>query len=91
MVACQRCERAGADFVKTSTGYAVPTDGRPYGATLDDLRLMRATVSNKVQVKAAGGVRTLDYWIEVLRTGTTRVGLSATEKLLDEFKEKRAL
>ncbi len=52
--ACHIVEAAGADFVKTSTGFA------PTGATLDDLRLMRASVSSRVQVKAAGGVRTLD-------------------------------
>ena len=54
ITACKLCEAAGADWVKTSTGFA------PSGATLEDLRLMRANVSEKVQVKAAGGVRTLD-------------------------------
>ena len=53
ITACKLSEAAGADWVKTSTGFA------PSGATLDDLRLMRANVSEKVQVKAAGGVRTL--------------------------------
>ena len=54
VIACRLAEQAGADFVKTSTGFA------PSGATLDDLKLMRASVGPQVQVKAAGGVRTLD-------------------------------
>ena len=53
-------EAAGADFVKTSTGFA------PSGATLDDLRLMRESVSPRVRVKAAGGVRSLDALLEVI-------------------------
>jgi deoxyribose-phosphate aldolase len=81
---CRLAEAAGADFVKTSTGFASS------GATLDDLRLMRATVSAHVQVKAAGGVRTLDALLEVLNTGTTRVGATATATILDDFREHKA-
>jgi deoxyribose-phosphate aldolase len=81
---CRLVEAAGADFVKTSTGFA------PSGATLDDLRLMRAAVSPRVQVKAAGGVRTLDALLEVLNTGTTRVGATATASILDTFRERKA-
>ncbi|HEU4743071.1 MAG TPA: deoxyribose-phosphate aldolase [Meiothermus sp.] len=80
----QLSERAGADFVKTSTGFA------PSGATLEDLRLMRETVSPQVQVKAAGGVRTLDALLEVMRVGTTRVGATATAAILDDFKARKA-
>src|SRR5260221_14083011 len=69
---CRLVEAAGADFVKTSTGFA------PSGATLDDLRLMRASVSARGQVKGAGGVRTLDALLDVLKTGTTRRGATAT-------------
>ena len=58
ILACKLSEAAGADWVKTSTGFA------PSGATLEDLRLMRANVSEKVQVKAAGGVRTLDALLD---------------------------
>ncbi len=54
MAACKACEAGGADFVKTSTGYAAS------GATVEDVKLMRASVSDKVQVKAAGGIRTLE-------------------------------
>lgn len=79
VTACKLCEKAGADFVKTSTGYA------PGGATIEDLRLMRASVSDKVQVKAAGGVRTLDAALAVIDAGATRVGATATAAILGEF------
>ena len=65
---CQAVERAGGDYVKTSTGFA------PSGATLEDLILMRATVGPDVRVKAAGGIRTLDALIEVMNVGTDRCG-----------------
>ena len=83
ILACKLCEAAGADWVKTSTGFA------PSGATLDDLRLMRANVSEKVQVKAAGGVRTLDALLAVIDAGATRCGATATATILDDF-EKRS-
>lgn len=78
-------ERAGADFVKTSTGFA------PSGATIPDLQLMRGAVSPRVQVKAAGGVRTLDALIDVLRVGVTRVGATATAAILDDFCARRGI
>lgn len=76
---CQAAERAGAAFVKTSTGFA------PSGATVADLRLMRATVSPQVQVKAAGGVRTLDVLLEMASLGVTRFGATATQAILDDL------
>ena len=79
---CQICEKAGADWVKTSTGYGSG------GATDADLKLMRANVSAKVQVKAAGGVRTLQRLLEVVRIGCSRVGATATIAMLDEAKQK---
>lgn len=82
ILACKLSEAAGADWIKTSTGFA------PTGATLEDLRLMRANVSPKVQVKAAGGVRTLDAILAVIDAGCTRCGATATAAILDEF-EKR--
>ncbi len=75
---CEISEKLGAHFVKTSTGYG------PSGATNEDLRLMRAHVSSKVQVKAAGGIRTLDRLLEVLDLGVTRVGATATQAILEE-------
>ena len=84
VTACKLAEAAGADWVKTSTGFA------PSGATLDDLRLMRRTVSDKVQVKAAGGVRTLPALLDVIDAGATRCGATATAAILDDFKKVRA-
>ena len=75
---CRLAERAGAHFVKTSTGFA------PGGATLADIRLMRATVSSAVEVKAAGGVRTLDTLLTLHAAGATRFGATATEAILDD-------
>ena len=76
-------EAAGADFVKTSTGFA------PSGATHEDLALMRRTVSDRVQVKAAGGVRTLDDLIAVMNLGVTRIGATQTKPILDDFRTRR--
>jgi deoxyribose-phosphate aldolase len=82
--ACHLTEAAGGDFVKTSTGFA------PSGATLDDLRLMRANTSPHIQVKAAGGVRTLDALLEVMAVGVTRCGATATAAMLDDFRARKA-
>jgi len=82
VTACKLCEEAGADWVKTSTGFA------PSGATLEDLRLMRETVSEKVQVKAASGIRSLDAILPVIDVGCTRVGATATAEILDEFERR---
>ena len=83
VAACQLAEEAGADWVKTSTGFA------PSGATLEDLRLMRANVSEKVQIKAAGGVRTLPAILDVIEVGATRCGATATAVILDAFKAEQ--
>ena len=89
---CRVCEDAGADFVKTSTGYGFVKgpDGRySYkGATEHDLRLMRAHCSQKVRVKAAGGVRDLDALVKVRELDVTRCGASATAAILDEYKRR---
>jgi deoxyribose-phosphate aldolase len=80
---CRLTEAAGAAFVKTSTGFA------PGGATPEDLALMRRTVSPHIQVKAAGGVRTLDALLAVMALGVTRVGATATKTILDDFRARR--
>ncbi len=82
--ACRLSAAAGADFVKTSTGFA------PSGATHDDLRLMRANTSPAVQIKAAGGVRTLDALLAVMDLGVTRIGATATKAIVDEFRARKA-
>lgn len=78
VAACKISERAGADFVKTSTGYG------PGGATLEAVRLMRASCSPKVQVKPSGGIRTLDQVLEYRQAGATMIGTRATAPILDE-------
>ena len=75
-------EAAGADYVKTSTGYA------PTGATLEDIKIMKENVSSKVKVKSAGGVRTLDVLLEYLDAGISRTGATTTATMLDEFAER---
>ena len=75
-------EAAGADYVKTSTGYA------PTGATLEDIKIMKENVSSKVKVKSAGGVRTLDVLLEYLDAGISRTGATTTANMLDEFAER---
>ncbi|CAL9645420.1 deoxyribose-phosphate aldolase [Streptomyces sp. enrichment culture] len=75
----QAAEAAGAAFVKTSTGFA------PGGATAHDIALMRRTVSPHVQVKAAGGVRTLDALLHLHHLGATRFGATATATILDDL------
>jgi deoxyribose-phosphate aldolase len=79
---CLAAEATGADYVKTSTGFA------PSGATLDDLRLMRATVSPRMKVKAAGGVRTLDALLEVMSVGADRCGATRTAEMLDDYRAR---
>ena len=91
---CELCERAGADWVKTSSGYGFvkqPDGGYNYkGATEHDLALMRASVSAKVQVKAAGGVRDLDGLIKVRDLGVSRCGATATAAMMDEYRRREA-
>ena len=82
--ACRLTEAAGGDFVKTSTGFA------PSGATHDDLRLMRASTSPHIRVKAAGGVRTLDALLAVMELGVTRIGATATEAMILDFRARKA-
>jgi deoxyribose-phosphate aldolase len=85
---CEICTRLKVDYVKTSSGYGFVkgTDGKySYkGATPEDLKLMRKHSGPAVQVKAAGGVRTLDELLAVKEIGVTRVGASATEKIMEE-------
>ena len=83
VLGCELSEKAGADFVKTSTGYA------PSGSTMDDIRLMRASVSERVRVKAAGGIRTLDLLVEGLNAGMDRCGATATAAIIDDLRARQ--
>ncbi len=77
--ACELSVAAGADFVKTSTGFST------HGATADDVRLMRETVGDACGVKAAGGIRTLDAARAMIEAGANRLGVSAAPAILQEL------
>jgi deoxyribose-phosphate aldolase len=77
MVACRLAQMAGADFVKTSTGFGSS------GATVQDVELMRRTVGPTMGVKASGGIRTLDDALKMLAAGATRIGASASVKIVE--------
>ena len=82
---CRICGDAGADWVKTSTGYAES------GATIEDLKLMRAFSPPHVQVKAAGGVRSFETLMAVRAVGVTRVGATATKTILEDARTRLGL
>lgn len=80
--ACRLAQAAGADYVKTSTGFG------PGGATVDDVALMRQTVGPELGVKAAGGVRNLEQAKAMIQAGATRIGASAGVKIMAEARQK---
>lgn len=80
-VACEIVKEAGADFIKTSTGYG---EG---GATVHDIKLIRRVVGNKLGIKASGGIRTLQDAIKMLEAGADRIGTSNAVGIIEEFKE----
>ena len=80
-LACRLAEKAGFDFVKTSTGFST------WGATAADVRLMREEVGDRLGVKAAGGIRTLDGALEMVSAGANRLGCSAGVEILDSIKK----
>ena len=89
---CKICSEIGVAFVKTSTGYGFVKqangDYNYKGATDHHLKLMRASCPEKVQIKAAGGIRTLDDMLKVRSFGVTRIGATATEALLQEARNR---
>lgn len=92
---CEICSKIGVAFVKTSTGYGfVKQENGMYsykGATIPHLKLMRKHCSPSVQIKAAGGVRTLDDLLLVTSLGVSRIGATATAAILDEAKKSGRL
>ena len=82
VTACELSEAAGADFVKTSTGFSTG------GATMHAVKLMKQTVGDRLKVKSSGGVKTLDQLIDYMEAGVSRSGCSATEAVLTEFMAK---
>ena len=85
---CHICNRVGADFVKTSTGYGFVKKGNGdfnyLGATAHDVELMRLQSGPNVKVKAAGGIRTLDDLLLMKSKGAVRIGATATAAILAE-------
>jgi deoxyribose-phosphate aldolase len=81
---CEICGEVGADWVKTSTGFGTS------GATIEDVKLMRAHSPAHVQIKAAGGIRTLDLLLQYRGLGASRVGASWTKDILEECKRRLA-
>lgn len=82
--ACLICQDAGADFVKTSTGYA------PSGAKVEDIQLMRQTLSSSVGIKASGGIKTLEFAKELIRAGADRIGTSSAKAILDAWRARES-
>lgn len=78
--ACQLVVEAGADYVKTSTGFGAA------GATADDVRLLKSTVAGRVKVKASGGIRDWKATLAMLEAGADRIGTSASLKIIGEWR-----
>ncbi len=85
-------EIAGAHMVKTSTGvrtqYLQMVNSNPQGATIDDILLIRNVVSDRIKVKASGGIYTLDDALDFLRAGTDQLGVSRGAELIKEFEQR---
>ncbi|MGB7605632.1 MAG: deoxyribose-phosphate aldolase [Lutisporaceae bacterium] len=79
VTACQLAKKAGADYVKTSTGFSTG------GATADDIILMRKTVGSIMGVKASGGIRDLDTALKMIEAGATRIGASASVSIVNDM------
>lgn len=79
VIACELSEKAGADFVKTSTGFSTG------GATLQDVKLMRRSVSENIGVKASGGIRDYKTAIAMIKAGANRLGVSASVNIMNEI------
>ena len=80
-IACKLVMEAGADFVKTSTGFGTG------GATIEDVKLMRKVVGDKLGVKAAGGIRTYEEALAMINAGANRIGTSSGVKIIEGSKK----
>ncbi|MCU0399663.1 MAG: deoxyribose-phosphate aldolase [Algoriphagus sp.] len=79
--ACLICQDAGADYVKTSTGYA------PSGAKVEDIALMREVLPSAVGIKASGGIKTLDFAMDLIKAGADRIGTSSAKALVEAWRK----
>ena len=82
--ACLICQDAGADYVKTSTGFA------SRGASVEDIQLMRESLASHVGIKASGGIKTLDFAQDLIKAGADRIGTSSAKVLMDEWRKRFA-
>ncbi|MEM3832237.1 MAG: deoxyribose-phosphate aldolase [Thermoprotei archaeon] len=83
VIACKIAEEAGADFVKTSTGFGTG------GATIHDVELMRKSISKHIGIKAAGGIRTAEQALAMIKAGATRIGASRSVEIINSLREQR--
>ncbi|RAI94910.1 deoxyribose-phosphate aldolase [Algoriphagus yeomjeoni] len=83
--ACMICQDAGADFVKTSTGYA------SHGAKVEDIKLMRENLSSSLGIKASGGIKTLDLALDLIKAGADRLGSSSAKALMEAWRNSQSL
>ena len=82
VMACKLAKEAGADYVKTSTGFGSD------GAKVEDIKLMRKTVGEEMGVKASGGIRTKEDFLKMIEAGASRVGCSAGVKIMEELENE---
>lgn len=78
--ACLICQDAGADYVKTSTGYA------PTGAKVEDIALMRVVLPSAIGIKASGGIKTLEFAMDLIKAGADRIGTSSAKALMEAWR-----
>jgi|GEM_PF-63341 len=80
--ACQLAEKAGANFIKTSTGFVKDEEGKILGATLSDVKFIKCIIGNKMMIKASGSIKTADFAEDLVDAGANRIGASASIKIL---------
>ncbi len=80
--ACEACIAAGADYIKTSTGFSSG------GATVEDIRLFSDLSKGKIKVKASGGIKTADQFLAMINAGATRIGTKFSQAILDELSKR---
>ena len=83
ITACRLVTASGADFIKTSTGFSTG------GATVSDIKLLRANVGEHIKIKASGGIRTLDDALKFIKAGADRLGCSASVSIMKEYLKDR--
>ena len=83
--ACELAKRAKVDFIKTSTGFSTG------GATVNDVKLIKEVVGDEIKIKASGGIRSLDFAMELIEAGADRIGTSASVDIMEQYIKKEGL